>query len=143
MRGLTGVIWLGLVSALGLGIGATLRLVAGDGGSETPAPVTFRAGSLPGMGQAMEQGAVALCRDGSGYFALSLVCPHLGCRPAWQAGKKLFLCPCHASKFAFDGSRLAGPTPRGLEHLTLQSLPDGSMRAFPGRPCSQGQRLKA
>ncbi len=48
---------------------------------------------------------------------LSAVCPHLGCSVQWRDSKHEFECPCHAATFAPDGSKLGGPTPRGMDTL--------------------------
>jgi menaquinol-cytochrome c reductase iron-sulfur subunit len=48
---------------------------------------------------------------------LTAICPHLGCQVAWSGEKKGFFCPCHGSLFAPDGSRISGPTPRGMDSL--------------------------
>jgi Rieske Fe-S protein len=47
----------------------------------------------------------------------SPICPHLGCRYAWEPQKREFICPCHGSVFAPDGKVLAGPAPRPLDTL--------------------------
>ena len=47
----------------------------------------------------------------------SPVCPHLGCQVFFDRQAKQYVCPCHASLFAEDGARVAGPTPRGLDTL--------------------------
>ncbi len=49
---------------------------------------------------------------------LSAICPHLGCQVIWSADKQDFYCPCHGSLFAADGSRISGPTPRGMDSLS-------------------------
>jgi menaquinol-cytochrome c reductase iron-sulfur subunit len=41
-------------------------------------------------------------------------CTHLGCPVRWFEQSKLFLCPCHGGAYYEDGSRAAGPPPRGL-----------------------------
>ena len=48
---------------------------------------------------------------------LSSVCPHEGCNVAWRDDASEFFCPCHDSYFAADGSRINGPTRRGLDPL--------------------------
>jgi cytochrome b6-f complex iron-sulfur subunit len=52
--------------------------------------------------------------DDSGFLALSERCTHLGCDVPWDADEKLFVCPCHNSKFKTDGSVNDGPARRPL-----------------------------
>lgn len=52
-----------------------------------------------------------------GNRVLSSVCPHEGCNVAWREDASEFFCPCHDSYFAADGSRLSGPSRRGLDPL--------------------------
>jgi menaquinol-cytochrome c reductase iron-sulfur subunit len=52
--------------------------------------------------------------------ALSAVCPHLGCAVGWDAGAGNFLCPCHDSRFSPEGTKLTGPSERGMDELPLQ-----------------------
>ena len=54
------------------------------------------------------------------FVIFSPICPHLGCRFAWNDGADKFECPCHGSQFALDGEHLAGPAPRGLDPLPLR-----------------------
>ena len=51
---------------------------------------------------------------------LSAICPHEGCEVSWQSDTNLFSCPCHESYFAADGSRIKGPSLRGLDELTTR-----------------------
>ncbi len=62
-------------------------------------------------------GAVWLVRRGDGVVAYTATCPHLGCSVDYRAEACRFACPCHASFFAIDGRRLAGPSPRGMDAL--------------------------
>jgi menaquinol-cytochrome c reductase iron-sulfur subunit len=48
---------------------------------------------------------------------LSSVCPHEGCNVSWRDETNNFFCPCHDSYFAADGSRVSGPSRRGLDPL--------------------------
>ncbi len=45
-------------------------------------------------------------------FAIN--CAHLGCPVRWFPQSELFMCPCHGGVYYADGSRAAGPPPRGL-----------------------------
>lgn len=139
---LYGATWLALVGAVGLGLGAMLRLVSSGGGASAAAPVELGPPGSLSVGQARDHGPVALVRDQGGYFALSLICPHLGCRPAWQQSQRRFLCPCHGSSFALDGERLSGPAPKGLSHVALRVSGD-KLVAYPGQAVDPATRLKA
>jgi Rieske Fe-S protein len=48
---------------------------------------------------------------------LSSICPHEGCNVTWRDDTNQFACPCHDSFFGADGSRLSGPSRRGLDPL--------------------------
>lgn len=48
---------------------------------------------------------------------LTAVCPHLGCEVPWNSAEGKFMCPCHGSQFAPDGSLLRGPALRGMDTL--------------------------
>jgi quinol---cytochrome c reductase iron-sulfur subunit, bacillus type len=54
---------------------------------------------------------------GEKHQALSSVCPHEGCNVSWRDDTNGFFCPCHDSYFASDGSRVSGPSLRGLDPL--------------------------
>jgi len=55
-----------------------------------------------------------------GFLMFSSICPHLGCKPLWNAQIQKFACPCHGSQFTKYGEHVAGPAPRGLDPLPLQ-----------------------
>lgn len=58
---------------------------------------------------------------------LSAVCPHEGCEVMWEQNQNRFSCPCHESYFAADGSRISGPSPRGLDPLPMR-VQDGKLQ---------------
>ena len=61
---------------------------------------------------------VYVVKDAHGQIkVLSTVCPHLGCEVPWNTERQQFFCTCHGSVFAADGTRISGPTPRGLDSL--------------------------
>jgi len=62
-----------------------------------------------------------------GNQVLSAICPHEGCEVAWDQNTNRFSCPCHASFFAADGSRISGPSPRGLDPLPMR-VQDGKLQ---------------
>ena len=62
-----------------------------------------------------------------GNQVLSAVCPHEGCEVTWEQNRNRFSCPCHESYFAADGSRMSGPSPRGLDPLPMR-VQDGTIQ---------------
>ncbi len=61
---------------------------------------------------------VAVVRNGKEFFALSLVCTHLGCTVT-VSPEGLF-CPCHGSRFDRDGKPMQGPATRSLPRLAVE-----------------------
>jgi Rieske Fe-S protein len=66
-------------------------------------------------------GEVFLTRTDSGgkpnVTAFTATCPHLGCAVEFDAAEDRYECPCHESGFAKDGTKLFGPSLRGLDPL--------------------------
>jgi menaquinol-cytochrome c reductase iron-sulfur subunit len=52
--------------------------------------------------------------DGQKFQVFAINCAHLGCPVHWFPQSNLFMCPCHGGVYYSDGSRAAGPPPRGL-----------------------------
>jgi cytochrome b6-f complex iron-sulfur subunit len=52
-------------------------------------------------------------------YALSAVCPHLGCTVNWNAAEAKFICPCHGSQFNAAGEVTGGPASSGLSLVTV------------------------
>lgn len=141
LKGLALTTWAGLVAALGLGLGAALRLAGAGSGPRARPRLDLGLAAEFKPGQVVSRGDVAILRDAKGLYALSLVCPHLGCRPVWRAEEGRFLCPCHGSAFAPDGRRLMGPAPRGLAGLWLELDRQGHAWVDPNRGVEASRRL--
>lgn len=45
---------------------------------------------------------------------VSLKCPHLGCELAWNPEEKSWDCPCHGSRFDYNGNLIGGPAQENL-----------------------------
>jgi glycine/D-amino acid oxidase-like deaminating enzyme/nitrite reductase/ring-hydroxylating ferredoxin subunit len=59
---------------------------------------------------------VAAYRDEQGIMhALSPVCTHLKCLVHWNNAEKSWDCPCHGSRFSYEGKVLHGPAVKDLE----------------------------
>ena len=64
------------------------------------------------------QERVALFKDDTGLYALSLVCTHLGCTVT--IAPEAISCPCHGSRFDRRGKVLTGPAERALGRLDVE-----------------------
>lgn len=59
-------------------------------------------------------------RDEAGQtFAVSIKCPHLGCQLEWNPDEKSWDCPCHGSRFDYQGRLLDGPAQEDLFYESL------------------------
>jgi len=61
---------------------------------------------------------IAVVREGNRYYALSLVCTHLGCTV--EVTPKTVSCPCHGSVFDRSGKVVRGPADRPLERYEVE-----------------------
>lgn len=99
--------------------------------SALTAPVmrTIQIEQVDGWRKTVSEKAVYVTKDTKGNLCvLSSICPHLGCTVPWGKDKNLFICPCHGATFASDGSRVAGPSLRGMDALET-SVQDGQLLA--------------
>ncbi|HEX2050949.1 MAG TPA: FAD-dependent oxidoreductase [Actinomycetota bacterium] len=84
------------------------------------APRAEPAELTPGEGAVVRRGGrvVAAFRDDDGVLhAHSAVCTHMGCVVAWNPAERSFDCPCHGSRFSYDGEVLHGPAVQPLAPL--------------------------
>lgn len=59
---------------------------------------------------------VGVYKDDSGtVHMVSVKCPHLGCQLEWDAEEKSWDCPCHGSRFHYDGKLIDDPANTDLE----------------------------
>ena len=53
---------------------------------------------------------VGVYKDGEGkVHAVSVKCPHLGCQVEWNPDEKSWDCPCHGSRFDYQGNLIDNP----------------------------------
>jgi menaquinol-cytochrome c reductase iron-sulfur subunit len=77
--------------------------------------VNFRNPSTsPWDGQTADIPAWVRRISGNKFQVFAINCAHLGCPVRWFPQSELFMCPCHGGVYYSDGSRAAGPPPRGL-----------------------------
>ena len=88
---------------------------------------TIQIEQVDGWRKAVSEKAVYITKDGQGKLrVLTSVCPHLGCTVPWNKEKKQFICPCHGGTFMPDGTRVSGPSQRGMDSLET-SQQDGKL----------------
>jgi glycine/D-amino acid oxidase-like deaminating enzyme/nitrite reductase/ring-hydroxylating ferredoxin subunit len=64
---------------------------------------------------------IAVYKDKNGKIqSHSAVCTHLGCIVAWNSTEKTWDCPCHGSRFRYDGTVLQGPAVKSLPDVNLK-----------------------
>ena len=84
--------------------------------------------ALPrGQGEVVESNGerVAVYVDDRGTtYACSAVCTHLGCIVHWNGAEKSWDCPCHGSRFNYDGKVIQGPANKDLEPKQLRTEDD-------------------
>jgi menaquinol-cytochrome c reductase iron-sulfur subunit len=92
-----------------------------------PVMRTIQIEQVDGWRKAVSEKAVYVTRDKQGQLrALTSICPHLGCTVPWNKEKNQFACPCHGATFAADGTRVSGPSLRGMDTLET-SVQDGQL----------------
>lgn len=50
-------------------------------------------------------------------YVVDTTCKHLGCEVRWNSAEKSWDCPCHASRYSYDGTVLEGPALKPLDRL--------------------------
>ena len=92
-----------------------------------PVMRTIQIEQVDGWRKAVSEKAVYITKDAQGQLrVLTSICPHLGCTVPWNKEKNQFVCPCHGGTFAADGTRISGPSQRGMDALQT-SVEDGQL----------------
>ena len=83
-----------------------------------PVMRTIQIEQVDGWRKTISEKAVYVTKDDQGQLrVLTSVCPHLGCTVPWNKEKNQFICPCHGATFTPEGSRIGGPSQRGMDTL--------------------------
>jgi menaquinol-cytochrome c reductase iron-sulfur subunit len=93
-----------------------------------PVLKTIQIEQVDGWRKTISEKAVYVTKDSHAQLrVLSSICPHLGCTLPWNKEKKEFICPCHGGTFTADGSRVSGPSRRGMDTLET-TVQDGQLQ---------------
>ena len=109
-----------LTAVLGAAIAAGRFLTprAGSRSKSGKVLLTVPVSEIPQEGAlAYREARVAVLRDGGEFYAMSLVCTHLGCTV--NVTPDTIVCPCHGSAFDHRGQVLKGPAERPLQRYQV------------------------
>lgn len=68
----------------------------------------------------LEGKKIGVYKDETGQiFAIKPVCTHLGCELSWNNLEKTWDCPCHGSRFTFEGKSIYDPSIHDLERVEI------------------------
>jgi menaquinol-cytochrome c reductase iron-sulfur subunit len=106
---------------------ASLGAVSDFASLSEPALRTIQIEQIDGWRKMVSEKAVYITKDEHDQIrVLTSVCPHLGCTVPWNKEKNQFICPCHGGTFTKNGTRVSGPSLRGMDTLET-SLQDGQL----------------
>jgi cytochrome b6-f complex iron-sulfur subunit len=115
-----------------LGLSGLLRFFSYQ--PDTGRQTEFNLGDLtnfpPGSNTFRPDIPAVICNHAGEFIAYSLVCTHLGCTVE-QDGDNLS-CPCHGSRFDWDGKVMQGPAQRALNILRIEIQDDNTLMLFTG-----------
>ncbi len=156
--------WLGALAATVFGTAKILQFMfPGATGEE---PLAFKVNVDPAsitVGNPLQITAkrVSIVRDDAGFYAVYLICTHLGCTPnyttsvtqgtgvpdevakshgerkASESQPNGWACPCHGSRYFIDSTNFYGPAPRPMDWVDVQFAPDGTLVVDRGKLVAQ------
>jgi glycine/D-amino acid oxidase-like deaminating enzyme/nitrite reductase/ring-hydroxylating ferredoxin subunit len=87
------------------------------GGKITPAPKDVDIKNGEAKVTNIDGEKVGAYRDEQGELHIvDITCTHLGCELVWNEAEKTWDCPCHGSRFSYDGDNIEGPAFNPLKH---------------------------
>jgi|HubBroStandDraft_6_1064221.scaffolds.fasta_scaffold297932_2 menaquinol-cytochrome c reductase iron-sulfur subunit len=96
-----------------------------------PVEMVFRQNRVDGWKILSEKSTAWVVKNSaSQVVAFGPQCTHLGCAYHWDDTRSQFLCPCHNSIFAIDGTVVSGPAPRPLDRYDTK-VTDGKLLLGP------------
>ena len=85
-------------------------------GKLSPAPEEFQL--RPGEGKIVKidgKKAGAYKDEQGDIHIVNTTCPHMGCELVWNPAERSWDCPCHGSRFSYDGDIIEGPAVKHLD----------------------------
>lgn len=70
-----------------------------------------------------------VCRDSEGLYTMTSSCTHAGCDVRFFNSR--FSCPCHGSRFSFNGAVTNGPASSPLRHYLMMLSGTGTVSFAP------------
>jgi glycine/D-amino acid oxidase-like deaminating enzyme/nitrite reductase/ring-hydroxylating ferredoxin subunit len=117
--------WEKLYDPLRLKLGAAVQMARADAAVATAAITGYLSAAEVDSADEIGPEEGALIRDGASKIAAyrdedgslterSAVCTHMGCIVEWNQGEKIWVCPCHGSRFDKHGHVVNGPATSDL-----------------------------
>ncbi len=64
---------------------------------------------------------VGAYRDETGQLHIvDPICPHMGCQLSWNEAERTWDCPCHGSRYTYEGEVIEGPAVHGLTKIEIE-----------------------
>ena len=149
--------WVGFTGATAIALYQSLKFVFPNATYEDPPAFKADVPSAYAVGSTtvIIDKRVVINRDPDGFYAISLICTHLGCTPRYfpdatsdlvLAGTAIardpdtgqlatkanpvlpgFKCPCHGSRYFRDAVNFFGPAPRPMDRVHIELAADGKL----------------
>lgn len=83
---------------------------------QLPTDVTLEPGEAKAV--AIDGQKCGAYRDMDGnLYIVDTTCKHLGCEVHWNSAEKTWDCPCHGSRYSYDGTVIDGPAVKPLDRV--------------------------
>ncbi|MGS0764629.1 FAD-dependent oxidoreductase [Syntrophomonas curvata] len=107
----------GLKTFVWQNVGVAKSFAAGKlEGFSMPEEIKVKAGEAQIIGEAGERIGVYSDEQNKQHI-IDTTCTHLGCELQWNDGERSWDCPCHGSRFTYEGDIIEGPAINRLHHM--------------------------
>ncbi|HEY8678531.1 MAG TPA: Rieske 2Fe-2S domain-containing protein [Candidatus Dormibacteraeota bacterium] len=165
--------WFAFLGAGAVALVQSVRFMQPNALYEDPAAFKAEVPSAYSVGSTtvLTDKRVVINRDSDGFYAISLICTHLGCTPRYfpdvtsdlvAQGTQIskdpdtgheatksdpvvpgFKCPCHGSRYFRDAVNFFGPAPRPMDRVHIEVARDGRLFIDRSVIVDRNFRLKA